>query len=406
MLAFLFLIISIFSMPYVTCSDQPKFDRSHETVSVVVGKRALLPCYVSIPDLNNKNGNSPFKVIWMKLNNSSILTMEDRAINGDPRISLLHPYAAEWNLQIDDVDEDDAGIYRCVINTGMYKTLVLDVKVPPRIIDELTTEPYPAPIRAGSNFTIKCYAHGKPMPKIRILAYDQSDNAKIISDQNEVTLYNVSQLTPRRYECIASNGYPPDVARSFELTIQYSPEVDIYFLSKYHDELTLPLVFIDLNHEKLHLKCRIRMHPVEKIIWMKDNVQLINNHRLHQYISTHKGNNINAELIIKDFSYDDQGEYTCMASNILGTDAKSMQLLLTPTTTSTVTTTTTMSTTTTITSRVVSRHRKRPKHTRITTISYRSTEILREMTITSQAINTKYQMMTLLYILLFMSAYF
>lgn len=64
----------------------------------------------------------------MKLNNSSILTMEDRAINGDPRISLLHPYAAEWNLQIDDVDEDDAGIYRCVINTGMYKTLVLDVK--------------------------------------------------------------------------------------------------------------------------------------------------------------------------------------------------------------------------------------------------------------------------------------
>jgi len=50
--------------------------------------------------------------------------------------------------------------------------------VPPKIIDELTTEPYPSPIRSGSNFTIKCYAHGKPMPKIRILSYDQSDNAK------------------------------------------------------------------------------------------------------------------------------------------------------------------------------------------------------------------------------------
>ena len=45
-------------------------------------------------------------------------------------------------------------------------------------MDELTTEPYPPPIRSGSNFTIKCYAHGKPMPKIRILSYDQSDNAK------------------------------------------------------------------------------------------------------------------------------------------------------------------------------------------------------------------------------------
>ena len=54
--------------------------------------------------------------------------MEDRAINGDPRITLLHAYADEWNLQIDDIDEDDAGIYRCVINTGMYKTITLDVK--------------------------------------------------------------------------------------------------------------------------------------------------------------------------------------------------------------------------------------------------------------------------------------
>jgi hypothetical protein len=46
-------------------TDQPKFDRSHETVSVVVGKRALLPCYVSIQDANNNNnnGNNPFKVI-------------------------------------------------------------------------------------------------------------------------------------------------------------------------------------------------------------------------------------------------------------------------------------------------------------------------------------------------------
>jgi hypothetical protein len=64
----------------------------------------------------------------MKLNNSSILTMEDRAVNGDPRISLLHVYAEEWNLQIEDIDEDDAGIYRCFLNNGMSKTITLEVK--------------------------------------------------------------------------------------------------------------------------------------------------------------------------------------------------------------------------------------------------------------------------------------
>ncbi len=55
---------------------------------------------------------------------------------------------------------------------------VLKNLVPPKIIDELTTEPYPSPLRSGSNFTIKCSAHGKPTPNIRILSYDQSDNTK------------------------------------------------------------------------------------------------------------------------------------------------------------------------------------------------------------------------------------
>ncbi|CAF3980601.1 unnamed protein product [Rotaria sp. Silwood2] len=370
-------------------TDQPKFDRSHETVSVVVGKRALLPCYVSIKDASN----SPFKVIWMKLNNSSILTMEDRAINGDPRISLLHAYVDEWNLQIDDIDEDDAGIYQCVINTGMYKTLTLDVKVPPKIIDELTTEPYPSPIRSGSNFTIKCYAHGKPMPKIRILSYDQSDNAKIISDQNEVTLYDVSRHTRRRYECIASNGYPPDVARSFQLTIQYAPELNLVFLSKTNDELTSSVLFINLNENEIRLKCRIVMNPLDKIYWTKDNRKLINNHHMHQYVSTSMENFIMSELVIKEFLNDDQGEYSCIASNSLGMNSKSIQLLLAPTTTTTTTTIVTITTTTTTstitelsTSRLIIPRRKRPKHSRTTTISqefYRSTELLREMTITS-----------------------
>jgi len=149
------------------------------------------------------------------------------------------------------------------------------------------------------------------------------------------------------------------------------------------------------------------MNPLDKITWMKDNIKLINNHHLHQYVSTYMDNYIIAELVIKDFSNEDQGEYSCMASNLLGTNSKSIQLLLTP-----MTTTTTSSTTTTelLTSRLIFPRRKRPKHTRTTTIPqefYHSTEILREMTISSssQAINTKYQMMTL-YILLFVAAYF
>ena len=186
----------------------------------------------------------------------------------------------------------------------------------------------------------------------------------------------MSRHTRRRYECVASNGYPPDVARSFQLTIQYAPELTLVFVSETNDELTSSVLFIDLNQSEIHLKCRILMNPLDKIYWMKDNIKLLNNYHIHQYLSTYMENYIIAELVIKDFSMKDQGEYTCTASNVLGTHSKSIQLFATPTTTTQL-----------LTSRVVIPRRKRPKHTRITTISqreyYRSTESLREMTISS-----------------------
>jgi hypothetical protein len=192
----------------------------------------------------------------------------------------------------------------------------------------------------------------------------------------------VSRHTRRRYECIASNGYPPDVARSFQLTIQYAPELTLVFISTKNDELTSSLLFIDLNQNEIRLKCRIIMNPLDKIIWMKDNIKLINNHHIHQYISTYMENYIIAELVIKNFLNEDQGEYSCMASNLLGKDLKSIQLLISTTTTATTSTTTELST-----SRLIIPRRKRPKHTRTTTIT--TTEILREMTISSSSSTTQ-----------------
>jgi hypothetical protein len=216
----------------------------------------------------------------------------------------------------------------------------------------------------------------------------------VISDRNEVTLDNVSRHTRRRYECIASNGYPPDVARSFQLTIQYAPEVTLHFLSPTNDELTSSLVLIDHQPKEVRLKCRIVMNPFDQIYWMREKTRLINNQRIHQYVSTHTENYIIAELVLKDFSTDDQGDYTCVASNSLGIDRKTIQLLTAPTTTGTVTaipTTTTVTTSTESTSTwpfMISR-RKRPKHWRTTTLwpdeTYQSTELLREMSISSSS---------------------
>ena len=204
----------------------------------------------------------------------------------------------------------------------------------------------------------------------------------VISDRNEVTLYNVSRHTPRRYECIASNGYPPDVARSFQFIIQYAPELTLVFISRTNEELTSSILKIDPQEGEIHLKCRIIMNPSDQILWMKDNIKLINNAHVHQYLSTYLENYLIAELVIKDFTSDDQGEYSCMASNSLGMNSKSIQLFLTSTTTTTTTTEL-------VTTRLIHPRRKRPKHSRTstTTIVYEefshSTENLREITISS-----------------------
>ena len=182
------------------------------------------------------------------------------------------------------------------------------------------------------------------------------------------------------------------------MTIQYAPEISLVHLSSTNDELTSSLLVVDYQAKEIRLKCRVVMNPFDKIYWMKNSMKLMNNQRVHQYVSTYMENYIISELVLKDFSTDDQGEYSCVASNLLGTSSKTIQLIGT-TSTSTIITTTTVITTTTMPSDFSTTHfvisrRKRPKHTRTTTTTiavaaqddfFRSTELLREMTISSSS---------------------
>ena len=189
----------------------------------------------------------------------------------------------------------------------------------------------------------------------------------VIGETNEVTIYNISRHTNRRYECIASNGYPPDVGRSFQLTIHYPTEITLLI----NEETISNILFINTNHREIHLKCQILMNPIDRIYWIKDHKKYHSNYRIYEF-----DNYIISELIIRHFTFDDQGEYTCMASNSLGSTAKSVQILSLLTTT--MTTTTTITTTT-----VNERRRKRPKYTRPIK-SMTTTEYSRMMTLSSK----------------------
>ena len=149
----------------------------------------------------------------------------------------------------------------------------------------------------------------------------------VISKENEITIFNVSRHINHRYECIASNGCPPDVARTFHLTIQYSPEIKLYI----NKELLSDILFINLNSNKIHLKCQVLMNPLDKVYWMKNNKIFNYNYQIY-----HIENYIILELIINNFTDYDQGQYTCIASNLMGMNSKSIHLFALSTTTITV----------------------------------------------------------------------
>ena len=210
----------------------------------------------------------------------------------------------------------------------------------------------------------------KEINRIRSIPFE------VISEENEVIIPNVTRHTHRRYECVASNGYPPDVARSFQFIIQYPPEVHLFV----NDQLATTNIFSERYPNDLYLKCQVQANPVEKILWLKDGRPLPSHAHTYQI-----GHAAISELPIRLFTDQDQGEYTCLTSNALGSSSKSIQLLALSTTSPTTKPSRTL-TTTVQPGRITSR-RKRPKYARITTMvstGDQATESVRMMSISSK----------------------
>ena len=51
-----------------------------------------------------------------------VLTLQDRRIIEDQRISVERPYTRDWNLHIREVRRNDSGEYKCQISTNPPKS--------------------------------------------------------------------------------------------------------------------------------------------------------------------------------------------------------------------------------------------------------------------------------------------
>jgi hypothetical protein len=68
--------------------------------------------------------SSVLQVGWLKAEDQTILTLHNKVVTHNSRISVTHDSHRTWQLHIRQVKESDRGCYMCQINTNVMKKQV------------------------------------------------------------------------------------------------------------------------------------------------------------------------------------------------------------------------------------------------------------------------------------------
>ncbi|XP_029635580.1 opioid-binding protein/cell adhesion molecule homolog [Octopus sinensis] len=297
-----------FVMWAVLASD-PRFDVPVVNVTVVAGETAVLPCSVEYL--------GKYQVVWMD-KKLSLLTLENRRVIDDARVSVERPYVANWNLHIRDVTSDDQGLYMCQINTDpvKIKQVVLYVQVPSKIIDHLSSDDME--LREGDTVLLVCNVTGVPHPNVtwyRLSKKGKNGREKIGMSGEVLKIRNISRYCDDIYECVAFNGVPPTVSRQIKVSVQFPPEVRVRNkrMGQEIGKMTI-------------LECTVTASPLGATHWEKNSNRIENSWKYRAEAYNEDEHTITLSLRIRAVEISDFGEYTCVASNHLGSDQEKMIL--------------------------------------------------------------------------------
>ncbi|XP_038613568.1 hemicentin-1 [Tachyglossus aculeatus] len=215
-------------------------------------------------------------------------------------------------LQIKETQDLDAGDYTCVATNEAGRAtgqITLDVGSPP----VFTQEPNDVSVEIGSNLTLPCSAHGYPEPKIK---WRRLDNTPLFSRPFAVS--SISQLTTGAlsftnlwatdegtYLCEAENQFGKiQIQATIKVTGLVAPLIGIG-----------PTVANVVEGQELTLPCILLAgNPIPERRWIKNSAVLVQN----PYVSVRSDGSLHLERV----RLLDGGEYTCVASNVAGTNNK------------------------------------------------------------------------------------
>ncbi|XP_030569151.1 neurotrimin [Drosophila novamexicana] len=276
---------------------QPRFLSRGHTYRAVVGDTLVLPCQVE--NLGN------FVLLWRR--GTNVLTASNIMVTRDERVRLIDGY----NLEISDLEPQDAGDYVCQISDKINRDQVhtVEILVPPSVRAIPTSGQLQA--RKGGPITLECKGSGNPVPSIYWTKKSGTGKSPArIGDGPILTLDKLERQQAGVYQCTADNGVGDPVTVDMRLDVLYPPDIQVEKSWIHSGE-----------GFEAKLVCIVYADPVATVSWYQNSfpIQTTDRRIMNTRANRHT-------LTIRHIQQEDFGNYSCVADNSLGRSRKYMEL--------------------------------------------------------------------------------
>ncbi|XP_023336518.1 neural cell adhesion molecule 1 [Eurytemora carolleeae] len=187
--------------------------------------------------------------------------------------------------------------------------------------------------REGERMELRCQVTGFPLPTV---SWHLKDRQEILTDRQTIIIDFLRYDNAGEYECRAVNseGRARDVVF---VDVQYKPRTKYWFplyLDKPRTKLTKKSAVSSggsMDRRETFFSCTVEANPQAKVTWFKNNYEVYQQDTRKLQGLRNEGSDLkNHVLKIKSLEETDYGNYSCVATNPLGSSTSSYHLTGSP----------------------------------------------------------------------------
>ncbi|XP_065212161.1 lachesin-like isoform X2 [Planococcus citri] len=345
----IFFLPFLWVISYVRSQTEPKILNisSYQYVSLEIKESVELSCIIQ--------NNSGYTLSWNRKVNS---TVEKISTNDTLNNVKNNKFAVNFDtnsttpayiLTINGIEKSDFGTYICEISTGQNsissKETKLELYVHPNFDNSTKNE---VKVNEGSNFTIKCYADGNPMPTVTLKRYDTSSTAPIFSHpEHEWNIEKITKKDEGNYTCQADTSFgsvpwnimilviSKPIFQNCTINLHYEPKFSAEFVCVINS-VTNVTIFWFRNGKKLTNSKNVTMTSHreldQKFHVVKLNISNVEKHGVYSVtVENDRGNATQTFSFSNDTDslwLKDEGNYTSQANTSFGSDPWNITILV------------------------------------------------------------------------------